>query len=291
MKKWFIKCPFCANEIKEWAIKCQYCWEFLDWRNQDKENNVSTTASWNIYYDMVSTIHCPTCWFTWKPWKVLKWNFFVEFILYWFMIIPWIIYSIRRRSKTTCCCPQCWNKIVEISKLNSEKASWTIWKTETGKDKKKKMWVWWRCLTIFGSIFLIWIIVSWNGTSNTTNKTTTNNKIAETVQERIDYFIKEFTLWEEKRDNFEKMECNWDCWNADISLYLKKLPTKEVDWTDLDSIARWQTLQLSRAIYKATNKETPAYVSVYINWTIKQKCKWLWNTIDFSYGNNGCIIY
>ena len=30
MKKWFIKCPFCANDIKEWAIKCQYCHEFLE---------------------------------------------------------------------------------------------------------------------------------------------------------------------------------------------------------------------------------------------------------------------
>ena len=35
MKKWFIECPFCKNEIKEGALKCQHCWEFLtkldDW--------------------------------------------------------------------------------------------------------------------------------------------------------------------------------------------------------------------------------------------------------------------
>lgn len=30
MKKWYIECPYCANEIKEWAKKCQYCHEFLD---------------------------------------------------------------------------------------------------------------------------------------------------------------------------------------------------------------------------------------------------------------------
>lgn len=35
MKKGYIKCPFCANEIKEWAIKCQFCEEFLGWRNKE----------------------------------------------------------------------------------------------------------------------------------------------------------------------------------------------------------------------------------------------------------------
>ena len=30
MKKGYIKCPFCANEIKKWAIRCQFCNELLD---------------------------------------------------------------------------------------------------------------------------------------------------------------------------------------------------------------------------------------------------------------------
>ena len=36
IQKWYMLCPFCANEIKKWAIKCQYCKEFI---NTKKTNN------------------------------------------------------------------------------------------------------------------------------------------------------------------------------------------------------------------------------------------------------------
>ena len=54
MKKWFMKCPFCANEIKEWATKCQYCEEFLDWRTEKKgkntsKNNEKNNKKWFFY--------------------------------------------------------------------------------------------------------------------------------------------------------------------------------------------------------------------------------------------------
>lgn len=174
-------CPFCNEEIKDWAKKCRYCWEFLDWRNQNKEDKAQSVASWNIYYDMAPTIHCPTCWYTWKPWKVLKGNFFIGFLLYRFMLIPWIIYSIRRRSKTTCCCPKCWNKIVEIIQSNKEESEWVTWEA-----KKKKMWVWWRCLTIFGILIFIWII-AWNSAEKRVENNINNNETTATETDNHQY--------------------------------------------------------------------------------------------------------
>ena len=41
MKKWYKKCPFCANEIKSDAIKCQFCEEILVQERKEslKENS------------------------------------------------------------------------------------------------------------------------------------------------------------------------------------------------------------------------------------------------------------
>lgn len=48
MKKWFMKCPYCANEIKKWAIKCQYCEEFLNWdKYREIKNNQENWFKWN----------------------------------------------------------------------------------------------------------------------------------------------------------------------------------------------------------------------------------------------------
>ena len=38
MKKWYKKCPYCANKIKEWAVKCSFCEEFLDGRKTNNED-------------------------------------------------------------------------------------------------------------------------------------------------------------------------------------------------------------------------------------------------------------
>lgn len=45
MKKWYIECPYCKNEIKEWAVKCQYCHEYLDKEQApDKDHPGQTIA-------------------------------------------------------------------------------------------------------------------------------------------------------------------------------------------------------------------------------------------------------
>ena len=48
MERWYMKCPFCANEIKKWAIKCQFCEEFLDGRENAK-NLIKSTKKWFWY--------------------------------------------------------------------------------------------------------------------------------------------------------------------------------------------------------------------------------------------------
>ena len=49
MKKWYKKCPYCANEIKEWAVKCQYCSEFLKReREEDIEQENLDIKTWKL---------------------------------------------------------------------------------------------------------------------------------------------------------------------------------------------------------------------------------------------------
>lgn len=48
MERWYIKCPFCANEIKKWAKKCQFCEEFLgNWENS--KDSIKSTKKWFWY--------------------------------------------------------------------------------------------------------------------------------------------------------------------------------------------------------------------------------------------------
>jgi len=86
MKEWFMKCPFCANEIKEWATKCQYCEEFIWVTNQKKsiesknknkfflKNNFAFNNKFTLYFIIwvLLIIICVLLFFLLKQWD--KWD-------------------------------------------------------------------------------------------------------------------------------------------------------------------------------------------------------------------------
>ena len=80
MKKGYIECPFCANEIKEWAKKCQYCKEFLinsTWKDVYGKNE-KTYDKINITNECINWIKVG---FFWKIWQLIKINLYNFVIL------------------------------------------------------------------------------------------------------------------------------------------------------------------------------------------------------------------
>jgi len=175
MKKWFVECPFCKNEIKEGAKKCQYCWEFLNPNDAPSQ----------------------------------------------------------------------------------EVPGQTVWQTNAVKKKSSKV-----------ARIIIWIVVLfiiiWNAWKNNTS-TTNDNSIWMKVQERVNYVN---TLFEWELTNFEKVECIWDCNNAEIAIYFTDKLNKEKDWVDEDTVARWQSLNLTNTI-----GWQKAVANVYVSWKLVEKCE------------------
>ena len=164
-------------------------------------------------------------------------------------------------------CRYCWEFLDGTKKEKApEKETETKIVIEQSTEKpKKKMWCLGWCLTIFGIIIIIWIISS-KSVENKVNNTTSND-IAQKVQERVDYFVNEYKYWTEKREKFDKMECVWDCSNAEISIYLNDTLDKEIDWVDEDTVSRWQALNLSVAIWGWESK-----ANVYVKWKLVESC-------------------
>ena len=90
MKKWYIKCPFCANEVKEWIEICPFCEENLRLksnitRNHNKHNKFIKILLIVIWIWILAFIpfvyiffyawtkpktHCPAWYiFNWETWK------------------------------------------------------------------------------------------------------------------------------------------------------------------------------------------------------------------------------
>lgn len=75
MKKGYVECPFCANEIKEWAIKCQYCKEMLNikiwaiqWEKSKTYENINLT---NECFNWLKV------WLFWRLWSLIKLIFWI----------------------------------------------------------------------------------------------------------------------------------------------------------------------------------------------------------------------
>ncbi len=280
-KKPTIECPYCWEEILATAKKCKHCWEFLDDDLRAEKKNEKNT--WNVVIQNATTdytwcqvikwwvfewtpvVECPHCWYKWKA-KYMRWSYsWCLFIVLLFLyIIPWIIYYMFA-SSWKYVCPQCW-----VDHLR--KIKWSTWTT-------------WILLIIMCVLLLIAPIISVN---NTQKPITVWPSVAEITQKRIDYVYQNF--WPngvEPRAEFESMTCKGDCAVADVEFKLNAEP-KDLD---VDTIARWQTLNLAKELKKWTWKDIVAYVSVFVKWIEKERCRWLWNEVDKTFWNNWCEVY
>lgn len=165
-------------------------------------------------------------------------------------------------------CRYCWEFLDGTKKEKApEKETETKIIIEQKAEKpKKKMW----CLGWIIVIFIIWIIISAIASSGeTSQKTSTTvskyNSIWLKVQERVNY-VNNLFKWE--LSNFEKVECIGDCNNAEIAIYFSDKLDKERDWVDEDTVARWQSLNLTNAI-----DGKKAIANVYVKWILVEKCE------------------
>ena len=74
MKKGYIECPFCANEIKKWAKKCQYCKEFLfdESIKSDNKSLKTNKRNWNSRKLIITEKQLESCINTGNRW-ISRW--------------------------------------------------------------------------------------------------------------------------------------------------------------------------------------------------------------------------
>ena len=161
-------------------------------------------------------------------------------------------------------CRYCWEFLdgnEKTEKVPEKETETKIIIEQKTEKPKKKMWCLGWCITIFGIIIIVWMISS-KSVENKVNNTTSDT-VAQKVQERLNYYRNEYG----DRDKFEKVECIWDCKNAEIAFYLNEESDVDIDWYTIEVMSRWQAYNLTREI--GWKKVT---VSVYVKWVLREKC-------------------
>ena len=161
-------------------------------------------------------------------------------------------------------CRYCWEFLdgnEKTEKVPEKETETKIIIEQKTEKPKKKMWCLGWSITIFGIIIIIWMISS-KSVENKVNNTTSDT-VTQKVQERLNNYRNEYG----DRDKFEKVECIWDCKNAEIAFYLNEEPDVDIDWYTIEVMSRWQAYNLTREI--GGKKVT---VSVYVKWVLREKC-------------------
>lgn len=105
------KCPHCAEEILADAKKCKHCGEFLDGKRIRNYKGIKPS----VFNGFNLRIACPNCGYEGKPKTHVDGSMGVEIALWFFFLLPGIIYSVWRGSTKCYVCPKCGCK--QISKI------------------------------------------------------------------------------------------------------------------------------------------------------------------------------